>query len=70
MLLLVRLLACLLVRTLILIDIFFAVNELQGYFVITAFDSDNKSILILSYLILDCPTTNANICHQLPLWGF
>jgi len=33
-----------------LLIIMFAVNDLQGYFVITAFDSDNKSVLILSYL--------------------
>jgi len=34
----------------ILIDNCFAVNDLHGYFMITAFDSDNKSILILPYL--------------------
>jgi len=27
---------------------FFAVNDMRGYFVITAFDNDNKSSLILS----------------------
>jgi len=37
---------CLLVHMFILIDIFYAVNDLHSYFVITAFDSDNKSILI------------------------
>ena len=34
----------------ILIDTCFAVNDLHGYFMITAFDSYNKSILILPYL--------------------
>jgi len=34
----------------ILIDNCFAVNDLHGYFMITEFDSDNKSILILPYL--------------------
>jgi len=31
-----------------LIDTFFAVNDMRGYFVITAFDNDNKSSLIFS----------------------
>ena len=33
-----------------LIDTFFAVNDMRGYFVTIASDSDNKSIHILSYL--------------------
>jgi len=38
---------CRLVHMFILVDDFLAVNDLQGYFVITASDSDSKSILIL-----------------------
>jgi len=47
----VCLFVCLIVHTFIVIDIFFAVNDRHGYFVITALDSDNISILILSDLI-------------------
>ena len=43
---------CLLVCSYIFvfIDSFFAVNDLLGYSVMTVFDSENKSILILCYL--------------------
>ena len=41
---------CLLVHMFILIDIF-GVNDLQGYIVITAFDSDNKSRPDISWIL-------------------